>query len=56
VKSKYEFKKKTLDFQKIENHVSTFPYWFWSGNNLLNVYRGSWNMSSFNVRSLPGSS
>jgi hypothetical protein len=21
-------KKNSLDFQKIENHVSTFPYWF----------------------------
>jgi hypothetical protein len=29
--------KKSLDLQKIENHVATFPYWFWFGNNLKNV-------------------
>jgi hypothetical protein len=25
-------KKKSIDLQKIENHVATFPYWFWFGN------------------------
>jgi hypothetical protein len=25
-------RKKSLDLQKIENHVGTFPYWFWFGN------------------------
>ncbi len=24
--------KKSLDFQKIENHVVTFFHWFWFGN------------------------
>jgi hypothetical protein len=43
VKNKYEKKKfnhflfiekkKSLDFQKIENLVGTFPYWFWFDNN-----------------------
>jgi hypothetical protein len=28
-------KNKSLDFQKIENHVATFPYWFWFGNNFI---------------------
>ncbi len=28
-------RKKSLDLQKIENHVGTFPYWFWFGNNFL---------------------
>jgi hypothetical protein len=27
----------SLSLHKIENHVSTFPYWFWFGNNVLNV-------------------
>ncbi len=27
-------KKKSLELQKIENHVPTFPYWFTFGNNL----------------------
>jgi hypothetical protein len=26
-------RKKSLYLQKIENHVATFPYWFWFGNN-----------------------
>jgi hypothetical protein len=26
-----------VDLQKIENHVVTFPYWFWFSNNLKNV-------------------
>ncbi len=30
-------RKKSLDLQKIENHVATFSYWFWFGNNLKNV-------------------
>jgi hypothetical protein len=29
--------KKSLYLLKIENHVATFPYWFWFGNNFLNV-------------------
>jgi hypothetical protein len=29
--------KKSLDLQKIENHVGTFSYWFWFGDNLKNV-------------------
>jgi hypothetical protein len=43
VKNKYENgifycffflrKKKSLDLQKIDNHVATFPYWFRFGNN-----------------------
>jgi hypothetical protein len=45
VKNKYEkgifniknLRKKSLDLQKFENHVGTFPYWFWFGNNFLNV-------------------
>jgi len=28
----------SLDLQKIENHVGTFPYWFWFGDKGLNVY------------------
>ncbi len=35
------WRKKSLDLQKIENHVGTFPYWFWFGNNFKNVYIGS---------------
>ncbi len=30
-------KKKSLDLQKIKNHVVTFIYWFWFGNKILNV-------------------
>jgi hypothetical protein len=30
-------RKKSLDLQKNENRVGTFPYWFWFGNNFLNV-------------------
>jgi len=26
-----------IRFQKIENHVTTFPYLFWFDNNVLNV-------------------
>jgi hypothetical protein len=26
-------RKKSLYLQKNENHVATFPYWFWFGNN-----------------------
>ncbi len=60
VKNKYEkrifghfffWRKKSLDLQKIKNHVLTFPYWFWFGNKILNVLIGSLDMSSFNVRS-----
>ncbi len=29
--------KKIIRFEKIKNHVTTFPYWFWFGNNFLNV-------------------
>jgi hypothetical protein len=29
--------KRSLDLQKNENHVGTFSYWFWFGNNLYNV-------------------
>jgi hypothetical protein len=29
--------KKVFIFAKIENHVATFPYWFWFGENFLNV-------------------
>jgi hypothetical protein len=29
--------KKPLDLQKIKNHVTTFPYWFWFGNKILHV-------------------
>jgi hypothetical protein len=25
--------KNSLDFQKNENHVATFPYWFYFGSN-----------------------
>jgi len=41
VKNKYEMgifylyffkKRKSLDLLKSENHVATFPYWFWFGN------------------------
>jgi hypothetical protein len=24
-------RKKSLDLQKIKNHIKTFPYWFWFG-------------------------
>jgi hypothetical protein len=34
------FEKKSLDFQKIKNHVVTFP-WFRFGNNFFNVLIGS---------------
>jgi hypothetical protein len=34
-------RKKALDLQKFENHVGTFPYWFWFGKKNLNVYIGS---------------
>jgi len=34
-------RKKSLDFQKFENHVATFPYWFWFGSKFLNVLIGS---------------
>jgi hypothetical protein len=41
VKNKYEkkifdhfFRKKVIKFEKNENHVATFPYWFWFGNNV----------------------
>jgi len=44
VKNKYEkgmfdffLRKKSLDLKIIKNHVPTFPYWFWFGNNFLNV-------------------
>ncbi len=46
VKNKYEkgisdhfffLRKKSLDFQKIENHVVTFLYLFWFGKKNLNV-------------------
>jgi hypothetical protein len=46
VKNKYEkgiflspffWRKKSLDLQKNENCVGTFPYWFWFGNKFLNV-------------------
>jgi hypothetical protein len=30
-------RKISLDLQKIENHVGTFSYWFWFGNNLKKV-------------------
>jgi hypothetical protein len=30
-------KKKSLDFQKIENHVVTFLNWFWFGKVFKNV-------------------
>jgi len=41
VKNKYEkgiidhflIFENSLNFQKNENHVATFPYWFWFGNN-----------------------
>jgi hypothetical protein len=29
--------KKSLDLQKIKNHVAKFPYWFWFANKILNV-------------------
>jgi hypothetical protein len=29
--------KKSLNLQKIQNHVGTFPYRFWFGNNFSNV-------------------
>ncbi len=29
--------KKSLNLQKIENDVATFPCWFWFGNNVLSV-------------------
>jgi hypothetical protein len=29
--------KKSLDLQKIKNHIGKFPYWFWFGNKILNV-------------------
>jgi hypothetical protein len=29
-------RKKSLDLQKIENNLGTFPYWFWFGNIFLN--------------------
>jgi hypothetical protein len=49
VKNQYEKKnliiiflrKKSLDLNYFENHVVTFPYWFWFGNNYLNNYLGS---------------
>jgi hypothetical protein len=50
VKKKYEkgnffivffWRKKSLNLQKVENHVATFPYWLWFGNNLKNVSIGS---------------
>ncbi len=31
------FLKKTVDMQKNEKHVVTFPYWFWFDNKILNV-------------------
>jgi hypothetical protein len=31
------FEKKSLDLQKIKNHVVTFPYQFRFGNKFLNV-------------------
>jgi len=34
-------RKKSLDLQKIKNHVVTFSYWFCFGNNFLNVWIGS---------------
>jgi hypothetical protein len=44
VKNKYEkgifdffFEKKSLDLKIIKNDVTTFPYWFWFGNNFSNV-------------------
>jgi hypothetical protein len=44
VKNKYEkvkfklfLEKKIIRFEKIKNHVMTFPYWFWFGNKFLNV-------------------
>ncbi len=30
-------RKKSLNLQKIENDVATFPYWLWFGNNVLSV-------------------
>jgi len=30
-------RKKSLDLQKIKNHIETFPYWFWFGKFLKNV-------------------
>ncbi len=32
---------KSLNLQKIENHVATFPCWFWFGNNVLGDYISS---------------
>jgi hypothetical protein len=29
--------KKSLDLQKVNNHIVTFAYWFWFGNKILNV-------------------
>jgi hypothetical protein len=29
--------KNSLNSQKSENHVATFPYWFWFGSTFLNV-------------------
>jgi hypothetical protein len=45
VKNKYEkrtfdpffWTKKSLDLQKNKNHVATFSYWFWFGNNFKKV-------------------
>ncbi len=31
------FKKKIIRFEKIENHVATFPYWFWFNISFFNV-------------------
>jgi hypothetical protein len=33
----FKKRKNSLNLQKIENHVATFPYWFWFGNNILSV-------------------
>jgi hypothetical protein len=30
-------KKKSLDLQKVKNHVVTFHYWFWFDNRFSNV-------------------
>jgi hypothetical protein len=46
------FEKKIINFVKNWNHVAIFPTGFWFDNNFLNVYLGSYNMSSFNVRPL----
>ncbi len=42
VENKYErgifdLRKKSLDLQKIENHVGTFSHWFWFDNKFLHV-------------------